>query len=88
LAEQGQANQEESKHIRAALADLPAVEVKTLGDAAKRIVFVPQATLVGWLDEKEILIVEDHVLVAYNVATGARRKSSVRVDDAGRVFLR
>jgi hypothetical protein len=88
LAEQGQANQDESKHIRAALADLPAVEVKTVGDAAKRIVFVPHATLVGWLDEKEILIVEDHVLVAYNVATGARRKSSVRVDDAGRVFLR
>ena len=88
LAEQGQANQEESKHIRTALADLPGVEVKTLGDAAKRIAFVPHATLVGWLDEKEILIVEDHVLVAYNVATGARRKSTVRAEDAGHVFLR
>lgn len=88
LAEQGQANPEESKHIRTALADLPAVEVKTLGDTAKRIAFVPHATLVGWLDEKEILIVEDRVLVAYNVATGARRKSTVRAEDAGRVFLR
>lgn len=88
LAEQGQANPEESKHIRTALAELPGVEVKTLGDGVKRIAFVPHATLVGWLDEKEILIVEDHVLVAYNVATGARRKSTVRAEDAGHVFLR
>jgi hypothetical protein len=27
-------------------------------------------------------------LVAYDVVTGARRKSSVRVEDLGRVFLR
>jgi len=26
--------------------------------------------------------------VAYNTATGARRKSNVRVEDAGKVFLR
>jgi len=26
--------------------------------------------------------------VVYNVGTGARRKSSVRVEDVGRVFLR
>jgi len=88
LAEQGQANPEESKQIRAALAELPAVEVKSLGDAPRRVAFVPHATLVGWISEKEILIVEDHLLVAYNVGTGARRKSSVRVEDAGRVFLR
>jgi len=28
------------------------------------------------------------VLVVYNVRTGARRKSSVRVEDATQVFLR
>jgi hypothetical protein len=88
LSEQGQANPEESKHIRAALADLPAVEVKSLGDSPKRIAFVPHASLVGWLDKKEILLVEEHVLVAYNVVTGGRRKSSVRVEDASHVFLR
>jgi len=88
LSEQGQANPEESKHIRAGIADLPAVEVTSLGDASKRIAFVPHASLVGWLDEKEILMVEDHVLVAYNVATGAKRKSSVRVEDAAHAFLR
>jgi hypothetical protein len=88
LAEDGQANPEESRQIRKALADLPAVEVKSLDDSPKRIAFLPHATLVGWISEKEILIVEDHLLVAYNVATGVRRKSSVRVEDAARVFLR
>ncbi len=88
LAEQGQANPEESKAIRKALAELPAVEVKSVEDSPRRMAYVPHATLVGWISEKEVLIVEDHVLVAYNVATGARRKSTVRVEDAGRVFLR
>jgi hypothetical protein len=88
LAEQGQASPEESQRIRKALTELPAVEVKAAEESAKRLAFVPHATLIGWINEKEILIIEDHVLVAYNVATGARRKSSVRVDDPARVFLR
>lgn len=88
LAEQGQANPEESKQIRKALAELPAVEVKSMEDPPKRVALVPHAGLVGWISEKEILIVEDHVLVVYSVGTGARRKSGVRVEDAGRVFLR
>jgi len=88
LAEEGQANPEESKQIRKALSDLPAVEVKSVEDTSRRIALVPHATLVGWISEKEILIIEEHVLVVYNVGTGARRKSSVRVEDAGRVFLR
>jgi hypothetical protein len=88
LAEQGQASPEESKQIRKALAELPAVEVKSVDDAPHRIVFIPHATLVGWISDKELLIIEDHLLVAYNVSTGARRKSAVRVTDVARVFLR
>ena len=88
LSEQGQANPEESKQIRKALTELPAVEVKSMEDSPRRVAFVPHATLVGWISDKELLIVEDHLLVAYNVGTGARRKSSVRVEDVGGVFLR
>jgi len=88
LADEGEANPEEMKQIRKALVDLPAVEVKSMEDTPRRVAFVPHAMLVGWMSEKEILIVEDHLLVAYNVGTGARRKSNVRVEDAGRVFLR
>jgi len=88
LAEQGQANPEESKQIRRALAELPAVEVRSLEDPPRKIAFVPHAVLIGWISEKELLIVEDHLLVLYNVANGARRKSNVRVDNADEVFLR
>jgi hypothetical protein len=88
ISQQGQANPEESKKIRKALAELPAVEVKSMEDSPRRVAFLPHASLVGWIAEKELLIVEEHALVVYNVATGARRKSSVRVEDAGRVFLR
>ncbi len=88
LAEDGEANPEESQRIRKALPESPVVEVKSVDDSPKRLAFVPHATLVGWMSAKEILIIEDHVLVVYNVGTGARRKSSVRVEDAGRVFLR
>ena len=88
IADQGEANPEELQRIRKAMAELPAVEVKSMEDTPRRLAFVPHAVLVGWLSEKEILIVEDHLLVAYNVGTGTRRKSSVRVEDAGRVFLR
>jgi hypothetical protein len=88
LAEQGQANPEESQRIRKALMDLPAVEVKSAEDSPRRIAFLPHASLVGWIGDKEILIVEDHLLVAYNIASGARRKSNVRVEDAAHAFLR
>jgi len=88
LSQQGQANPEESKQIRRALEELPAVEVKSMEETPRRVAFVPHALLVGWISEKEILIVEDHVLVVYNMGTGARRRSSVRVEDAGRAFLR
>jgi hypothetical protein len=88
LAEQGQANPEESQHIRKALADLPAVEIKSVEDSPRRIVFLPHSQLVGWLSDKEILTVEEHLLVVYDVLTGARRKSAIRVEDAAHVFLR
>ena len=88
LSEQGQANPEESQRIRKALLDLPAVEVKSVEDSPRRIAFLPHATLAGWITDKEILIVEGHLLVAYNVVTGVRRKSTIRVEDAKLVFLR
>jgi hypothetical protein len=93
LAEQGQANPEESQAIRKALLNLPAVEVKSVdaenGDAVqRRLAFLPHSTLVGWLSDKEILIIEDHLLVAHNVVSGSSRKSSIRVEDYEHVFLR
>ena len=88
LAEQGQASLEETQRIHKALEELPAVEVKNVEDLPKRIAYLPRATLVGWISDKEILVVEAHLLVAYNVSTGVRRKSTIRAADAAHVFLR
>lgn len=87
-SEDGQANPEESKQIHKALLDLPAVLVKTVDDPPRQIALVPHASVVGWMNDKELLIVEDRLLVVYNVASGARHKSTVRVEKDARVFLR
>lgn len=88
ISEQGQANPEESQRIRKALLDLPAVEIKTIEDAPHRVAFIPHAVLVGWLNDKEVLILENHLLMAYNLGSNARRKSTIRVEDPARAFLR
>lgn len=88
LSDQGEGSPEESQNIRKALTALPAISVKTIEDPAKQVAFVPHAALVDWINDKELLLVEDHLLVVYNVATKTQRKSTVRVDDALHVFLR
>ena len=88
LAQQGQANPAESESIRKSLAELPAVTVKSMEDTPRQIAFVPHSTLVGWLNDNELLLVEDHLLVGYHLGTGTRRKTGVRVEDAAHVFLR
>ncbi len=87
-AQQGQANPEESQRIRKSLAELPAVSVKTLEDTPQQVILLPHAALVGWLSDKELLLLEDHLLVIYNLATKTRRKSAVRVEDSLSVYLR
>jgi hypothetical protein len=88
LSEQGQANPSESLSIRKALIDMPAVEVVSAADPSKRSAYLPHTYLVGWISEKEILIVENHVLVVYNIETRTRRRSTIRVEDPSFVFLR
>jgi len=88
LSENGQGDAAESQRIRKALLDLPAVQVVTATEPVKRSAYLPHAVLVGWLSEKEILIVENHLLVAYDVTTNTRRKSSIRVEDSAYVFVR
>ena len=88
LAEQGQANPAESASIRKALADMPAVEVVSAADTTKRSAYLPHSYFVGWLSDKEILLVENHLLVAYNIAAATRRRSTIKVADPSFVFLR
>jgi hypothetical protein len=88
LADGGQANPGESNSIRKALAELPTVEVTSAKEIPGKVAFLPHAMLIGWINERELLIVENHLLVVYNVVSKARKKTVVRVDDPARVFLR
>ena len=88
LAQEGQASPEESQHIRKALAELPVVDIKAIRGAPKLVAHLAHATVIGWVGEKELLLVEDRLLVVYNLGTGVRRKSQIRADDAAHVFLR
>jgi len=87
LSEQGQANPAESLRIRKALAEVPTVQIVSASSPGKPLVLA-HAYFVGWISAEEILIVENHLLVAYNVTSGARRKSNIKVDDPALVFVR
>ena len=88
LSEEGQGNPAESQRIRKALAELPAVQIMSTGESGKRLAFLPHAFVAGWLNDKELLIVENEFLVDYNLSTGARRKSEIKVANPAYVIVR
>jgi hypothetical protein len=49
---------------------------------------IPHATLVGWVNDQEILLAESGLLVAYNVVSGQRRKSGIKVSQESYLSLR
>jgi len=88
LSDQGKPDAKELARIRQTLKELPAVEVLKLEDSPKRSALIPCATLAGWLNDKEILLVEENALVAFDVAAGVRRKSQIKVPRESHVFIR
>jgi len=88
LSSDGKPNAGELAQIQQALADLPAVEVLSLEQPPKRTTRLPHASLVGWLNDNEILVIEDQQLVAFNISTGSKRRSEIKVPKWSYVFLR
>lgn len=88
LSDTGTANAAELSRIQQALAELPAVEVLRLDDRPKRTAMIPHASLVGWINDQEILLVENGLLVSYNVVNGRRRESKIKVSNESSAFLR
>ncbi len=88
LSSEGKADDAELARIRRAIADLPAVEVLRLAEPPAQVFRAPRAVLVGWLSEKEILVVENHILMALDFTSGSRRGSQIRVPSETLVFLR
>jgi hypothetical protein len=88
LSDQGKPNPEELARIRKSIADLPAVEVFRTADPSKPATLLPHATLVGWLDDNEMLVVENGFLVARDVRKNTRRISPIKAGKESLVFLR
>ena len=88
LSDAGKANAAELSRIQEALRELPAVEVLRLDDPPKRMAMIPHARLVGWVNDREILLIENGFLVSYNVISGRRRTSEIKVAKESYAFLR
>jgi hypothetical protein len=88
LADGGRSDPKELARIRQALTGLPAVEILRLENSAKPVALIPHASLVGWLNPKEILVVEDHILTVFNVMAGTTRMSQIKVPKESYVFVR
>jgi hypothetical protein len=87
LSEDGQANPAESQRLRKALTEIPAVEVVSVAEG-KRVAYLPHATVVGWLNDKELLIVENGVLVVLTPSSGAKKQTGIKVTDPAFAFVR
>jgi len=75
-------------HIQKALTELPAVEVVRVEDPEKLATRISRATLVGWINDQEILLVENDQLVAFNLLSSTRRVSRIKVIKPYYAFLR
>lgn len=88
LSSEGKENPEELIRIRKTIAELPAIDVVKLGTKPRPVTMIHQATLVGWLSENEILVVQDGHLAVYNILGNKRQDTSIRVRSIADVFLR
>jgi hypothetical protein len=67
---------------------MPVVEVVPASGGNKPLAIINGSSLVGWLSDSEILIVENGVLVAFDVSKQTRRKSTIKVEKESYAFLR
>src|SRR5262249_52767323 len=86
-SEEGQDIPSQLERIKKILPELPTVHVVPAG-GGKTVTSLPKAAFIGWLNDGELLIVENGVLVAFNVATQMRRKSTIKAEKEAYVFLR
>ena len=88
LSDSGKNNPGALAQIQKALTELPAVEVVRVEDTEKPAARLPRATLVGWINDQEILLVENDQLVAFNLVSNTRRISRIKLLKPYYAFLR
>ena len=88
LSSDGKKNPEELARIRRALDTLPGIEVLRVADPMKPLISLPRATLAGWLNNQEILGIENGLLFTFNIAQNARKETGIKVPKKSSVFVR
>lgn len=78
---------DEMASIRSSLGDLPIVVAYALAPGPALLRRLTHAELVGWASDSEILVVENHQLVAVNVISGRRRQSGISVRSVADAFV-
>jgi hypothetical protein len=88
LSSEGKENIEELARVRKAIAELPAVVVVQLGIQPRSETIIRHAALVGWLNEREILVASDGQVTVYDICSSKRKETAIRVRSAADAFLR
>ncbi len=73
--------------IRRSLADLPLVEIDDITSAPVPLLRLPHAELIGWLSDTQVVVLENHRLVAIDVLTNERRSSGIVVRSSADAFV-
>jgi hypothetical protein len=88
LSSDGKENAEELTRVRKAIADLPAVEIVQPGMSPRPAATIPHAALVGWVNDRELLVAQDGRLAVYDTRGSKRKETAIRVRSAADAFLR
>jgi hypothetical protein len=88
LSADGKADAAELARVRAALADVPITEVVLPGSRPKVVASIRHAAVVGWLNDRELLVAQDGRLVIYDAGGTKIKETPIRIRSGADAFLR
>ncbi len=87
LSSEGHADSTAAATLLANLAEIPVVEVKRLWTRPARVLRVPHAEFVGWLDERRIVLLQARRIAIVDILSGRRTETGLGVRHLRDVFL-
>lgn len=87
LSSGGHADSLELEAFRSMLRQMPLVDVVDVKSPGAPVLRVPRAELVGWTNESELLVLEEHHLVAIDVTSGRRRPTGIELRSIRDAFV-
>jgi len=87
LSADGHADSLELRSVLASLADMPIVEVAQVRPHSAKVLRLPRTELIGWASDSELFVVQNRHVVAVDVLTGKRRRSTIEVRTAADALL-